>query len=543
MLDPMQTRNLVPGSLEWWLARLGKRLDGRRAQMERYEAYYAGRQPLAFVSDTFRAAFGDRFREFSSNFMSLVVDAHRERLQVQGIRIGDNRDGDTDAWDWWQRNRLDAESQIAHTESLVKGLAYVLVWPDPVSGEPEATIESALQVVVETEPGKSWKRRAALKRWLADDGRYRAELYLPDGIYKFHSAQSAATFSVPSWSQVAQWQRDEGPEPWPVRNPIGIIPIVPLVNRPRLTGRAVDANGRALSDAIGPDEGQSEIAMVMSNQDAINKLRADTINASDLAAFRQRWLKNWQVELDEKTGQPVEPFRAAVDRLWILPPPDPEDPAGDKHQPEFGEFEQTDLAPMVSTIQMEVQALGAISRTPYHYLLPQSGQPPSGESLKSAETGLVAKVRDSMLHKGESWEEVFRLNFAFRDDPRATDLGAEIMWRDPESRTEATHTDAMSKWKALGIPDEIIWEELGLSPRLITRIKELIAAAPPLQAVGLPLPQQIEAAAQLIRAGFAPGAALTAIGLDPIKHLGLLPVTLQAPSGAGAPASSSVSPR
>ncbi len=120
--------------------------------------------------------------------------------------------------------------------------------------------------------------------------------------------------------------------------------------------------------------------MVMSNQDAINKLRADTINASDLAAFRQRWLKNWQVEIDEKTGQPVEPFKAAVDRLWILPPPDPEDPTGDAHQPEFGEFEQTDLAPMVSTIQMEVQALGAISRTPYHYLLPQSGQPPSGES-------------------------------------------------------------------------------------------------------------------------------------------------------------------
>jgi hypothetical protein len=479
MYDPSQPRKLEPGTLEWWLARLGKRLDDRRDRMERYEAYYAGRQPLAFVSDTFRAAFGDRFREFSSNFMSLVVDAHRERLSVQGIRIGEHRDGDEDAWRWWQANRLDAESQIAHTESLVKGLAYVLVWPDPISGEPEATIESALQVVVETQPGKSWKRRAALKRWLADDGRYRAELYLPDGIYKFRSAQSSADFSASTWSQVAQWVRDEVPgEPWPVANPLGIIPIVPLVNRPRLTGTVLNAYGRPVSGAVGPDEGQSEIAMVMSNQDAINKLRADTINASDLAAFRQRWLKNWQVEIDEKTGQPIEPFRAAVDRLWILPPPEPEDPTGDAHQPEFGEFEQTDLAPMVSTIQMEVQALGAISRTPYHYLLPQSGQPPSGESLKSAETGLVAKVRDSMLHKGEGWEEVFRLNFLFRDDARGHDLGAEVIWKDPESRTEATHTDAMSKWKALGIPDEIIWEELGLSPRLIARVKELVAAAP-----------------------------------------------------------------
>ena len=476
MYDPMQPRTLTPGSLEWWLARLGSRLDARRARMERYGDYYAGRQPLAFTSAEFCAAFGERFgTEFSANFMSLVVDAHRERLQVQGIRIGENREGDEDAWRWWQANRLDAESQIAHTESLVKGISYVLVWPDPVSGEPEATIESPLQVVVETEPGKSWKRRAALKRWLADDGKYRAELYLPDGIYKFRSAQSSADFSLTTWGRVAQWQREEDSF---VKNPLGVIPIVPIVNRPRLTGVVFDAYGRTAPDAFGPDDGQSEIAMVMSNQDAINKLRADTINASDLAAFRQRWLKNWQVEIDEKTGQPIEPFKAAVDRLWILPPPDPDDPTGDAHQPEFGEFEQTDLGPMGDAIQREVQALGAISRTPYHYLLPQSGQPPSGESLKSAETGLVAKVRDSMLHKGESWEEVFRLNYLFRGDARGSDLGAETIWADPESRTEATHTDAMTKWKALGIPDEIIWEALGLSPRLISRVKALIAAMP-----------------------------------------------------------------
>ena len=478
MLDPSQTRQLPVRSLEWWLARLGARLDSRRERMERFEAYYAGVQPLAFVSDTFRAAFGDRFREFSSNFMSLVVDAHRERLSVQGIRIGDNRDGDTDAWDWWQRNRLDAESQIAHTESLVKGICYVLIWPDPVSGEPEATIESALQVVVETEPGKSWKRRAALKRWLDDDGRYRAELYLPDGISKFRSAQSPNDFSAATWGQVAQWQREEGPGSF-VRNPLGIIPIVPLVNRPRLTGQVVNAYGRPVSGVVGPDEGQSEIAMVMSNQDAINKLRADGINASDLAAFRQRWLRNWQVEIDEKTGQPIEPFRAAVDRLWILPPPDPDDPTGDAHQPEFGEFEQTETASIVAQIQMEVQHLGAISRTPYHYLLPQSGQPPSGDSLRSAETGLVAKVRDSMVHKGEGWEEVFRLNFLFRDDARGRDLGAEVIWKDPESRTEAVHTDALVKQASMGIPEEILWEGLGYSPRQVIRIRELIAAAPP----------------------------------------------------------------
>lgn len=455
MLD--SARVVVPHSLEWWLARLGKRLDDRRVTMTILEDYYAGRQPLAFASAKFRQAFGDRFPAFSSNFMALVVDAHRERLHVGGIRIGDAPEGDADAWRWWQANRLDAESQKAHTESLVKGVAYALVWPDQLTHAPEVTIESPLQVVVETEPGKSWKRRAALKRWLDDDGRYRAELYLPEGIYKFRSTQRSESFSAPSWASVALWKRDEiAGEPWPVPNPLNIVPIVPIVNRPRLTG-----------------DGQSEIAMVMSNQDAINKLRADALIASEFASFRQRWIIGMDIPVDPETGQPVEPFRSAVDRLWMVPPPDPDDPNPPKV--EFGEFEQTDLAPIYAGIDTEVQHLGAISRTPYHYLLPQSGQPPSGESLKSAETGLMAKVADSMLNKGESWEEVFRLNFLFRGDPRANDLSSEIIWKDPESRTEAVHTDALVKQKSLGIPDEILWEGLGYSPQQIARIKRLIA--------------------------------------------------------------------
>lgn len=40
----------------------------------------------------------------------------------------------------------------------------------------------------------------------------------------------------------------------------------------------------------------------------------------------------------------------------------------------------------------------------------------------------------------------------------------------------------------------------------------------------------VNAAAALIRSGFQPDAALIAVGLDPIEHLGLLPVTVQKPA-------------
>lgn len=47
---------------------------------------------------------------------------------------------------------------------------------------------------------------------------------------------------------------------------------------------------------------------------------------------------------------------------------------------------------------------------------------------------------------------------------------------------------------------------------------------------------KVGAAATLIRSGFEAGAALTAVGLDPIAHLGLLPITLQSPDKVDAEA-------
>lgn len=52
---------------------------------------------------------------------------------------------------------------------------------------------------------------------------------------------------------------------------------------------------------------------------------------------------------------------------------------------------------------------------------------------------------------------------------------------------------------------------------------------------GVNLPAAINAAGILVRSGFDPQAALTAVGLDPIQHLGLLPVTVQAPESGGPP--------
>jgi hypothetical protein len=52
MPEVIDLRATPAGSPEWWLARLLARLDARRPDLETFEAYYDGHQPLAFASQS-----------------------------------------------------------------------------------------------------------------------------------------------------------------------------------------------------------------------------------------------------------------------------------------------------------------------------------------------------------------------------------------------------------------------------------------------------------------------------------------------------------
>lgn len=494
MPDTIDLRTAAAGSPEWWLARLLARLDARRTDLETFEAYYDGHQPLAFASQKFRDAFGSRFREFSSNFMSLVVDAPAERVEVQGFRFRD-AEGDADIWRRiWQENDLDAGSQLAHTEALMKGVAYAIVEPSP-DGTPVVTVEDPLDCVVETAAKDRTQRVAALKRWVDDEGHLVAYLHLPDAVFKYRSVARVTTVTtelpagdLPLEPSSVRWTRLEVPdEPWPLPNPLGVVPVVPLPNRPRLSGRSWSVTGVPVHL-----DGRSEIAGVMSNQDAINKYRADALVASEFAAFRQRWAIGIDIPVDPETGRPIEPFKPAVDRLWTFPRPDPEDP--NQAFPQVGEFAATDLLPYKLMIETEVGHISSISRIPYHFFLGQpQAIPPSGESLKSSEAGLVRKVGRIALHLGEGWEEVMRLCLLAMGDARGRVRSAETIWRDPETQNEAVRTDAVLKQFQAGVIDlESAQEQLGYSPEQVRQMRDRREAqaaepAPPVPDISTPI--------------------------------------------------------
>jgi hypothetical protein len=489
----------------WWVRQLEIKLDKDQPTLRRLDNYYEGRHRLAFATAKFRDAFGELFSAFADNWCDLVVDAVEERLGVQGFRL-DDTEGDSEAWRIWQANNLDAESQVAHTEALVHGRAYVSVWAnDDDDATPLITIEHPSEVIVAVAAANRRIRLAALKRYVDDDGYKRASLYTPEFLWKFRSEQKTRDDGSGMAAKTKWVPLELADEVWPLPNAMGVVPIVPLVNRRRLL-----------------NDGVSEIARVIPVQDAINKTVADMLVASEFGAAPQRYATGLSVPTNPVTGQALpDAFPNLVSRLWT---------SADA-KTNFGQFPQTDLSNFVNAIEMLVQHIASQTRTPPHYFY-LSGQFPSGESIKSAETGLVAKVRRKQRHFGETWEEVIRLGLlATGDIARAGVAHTETLWADPESRSESEHVDAIVKQKAIGIPDEALWEEVGKTPQQIERYRAIIdtSDAEPASPEDMPFGDRIEALGTYIRAGFDPTDAAMALGLPPVRHTGRLPVTVQKP--------------
>lgn len=429
-----------------WLKLLEPKLVDQITAVTKYLAYYNGVQPISNITTVkYREEFARLLAGICDNWMPLVIDSVEERMHVEGFRFGDDPKADDDAWAMWQRNFLDADSETLHSVMLTAGLAFTMVWPD-TDGEPKITVEHPTQVYVATAAGDRRKRLAAIKLWCDEwTGDDFANVYLPDSITKF-SRKSSSTSDLTSSSVFGvggNWRERDGQT---IDNPLGVVPIVPYINRPDMFGN-----------------GKSDLFDLLSTQDQVNKLVADMIIAAEFGAFRQRWATGVEVPKDPETGEDVEVFKSAIQRLWHVP----------DENAKFGDFGETNISNYVTGIEDRVLSIARRSRTPAHYMLGHKGQFPSGEALRAAETGLVSKVRSRERHTEESHEETIRLGFAIKNDPRKDQFMAETIWRDPEYRTEGEHVDSLLKKMSLGVPLQQLWEDAGYTPLQITRFRQM----------------------------------------------------------------------
>ncbi|MHA7153620.1 phage portal protein [Arthrobacter sp. TMN-50] len=404
--------------------------------LDTLDTYWMGTQPAAFLSPEAKTALGNRLRTLSVNFPRLAVTALAERLTITGFRADGTDDADPALWKVWRRCHMQDAHQQAHTDALVYGRSFITVWAR--NGRPQISVESPRNLAVLRDPA-SREVTAALKRWTVEGTGY-AVLYLPDRILKLTAAANV-TDLYPSTG----WTVTET-----INNPLGVVPVVPIVNKGRLS----------------EIDGVSEMADVLDLTDALNKLMADAMVTSEFFARPRRWATGLEIS-EDANGNPVNPFTDEAGKLWQSEAP----------ETKFGQFDGARLDGYGDLTATVTQQIGALTGLPPHYLGLHGDQPASADAIRSAEASLVSRAVSLQRTFGMGWGEVAKLVAAVDQGRDVDSFDFETIWANPETRTPAQAADAALKLSQIGVPLNIVLADtLGMTPAQIGRITPAITA-------------------------------------------------------------------
>ena len=406
-----------------------QQLDWQIPQTELYQAYFEGTSSILALLDTEERQVFRRFLDESyANWGELVVNAVAERLQVVGFSWGDSSDA---AWALWKANSMNADAELVQTDAICTGRGYVLVQPDDSSPVGVTiTAESPLEATVLYQPGNRRVRLAGYKRYLNPvDGHTTEVVITPE--------------------QIATWGPGVGDAVVEV-NPAGTVGLIEVTAQPR---------------TMGPP--RSELDPAIPVIDRIHTTIFNRLVASDFGAFRQIWATGVRLArqvvtttaADGTTSQSevlVKPWNVGANQLLTN-----EDPAG-----KFGVFAGDPLTGYLAAVEQDIETMAGITQTPPYYLHGKLVNL-SADAIKALEAGLVSKVHRRMLHIGESWEIVMRTALGLIGDPGAANVEGEVVWKDPETRSLAQLSDALTKLATIGVPQQELWRRLGASPQEI----------------------------------------------------------------------------
>lgn len=402
--------------------------DGRLGKVRRY---LNGDHDLPYMPRKARQEYRHLAKRAITNWTPLVSDTYSKGLYVDGFRPARSAENST-PWSYWQANGLDARQSVAHRGALEYGTSYTLVLP--------GTLQTRRVPVMRP---LSPLRSAA---WFSDDDAEFPEIGLrrrgttADGtrLIEIYDKKAVYTFAQPKDSD--NWRLGGVEE-----HGLGVTPFVRF--RDRLDGEA--------TGIIRP--------LIVLN-DRVNEVVFATLIALQYASFRQRWATGLAVPEDED-GNPVEPFEAAVDRLWVA----------ESETARFGDFAQTEVQGHLSVYDSSVRTLAAVSQISPNILTGDLVNL-SAEALAQMESQTQHKITEYETLFGESWESAFRLAaLAAGDMDAARDTEAQVRWRDTEARSLAATVDALGKMaQMLQIPVEALWEKVpGVTDQDVTYWKSL----------------------------------------------------------------------
>lgn len=390
----------------------------------------------------------------------------------------------------WRKNRMKQRAGEVHLDALIEGDAYVIVWPDVAGtngGIPYIYPNRATAVTVRYDDERPGVIECAAKLWQLRDERFRLNLYYADRLEKYVTRAAIKDDKTPEKAnaftryrapvETAAAEADEaaaddtgtpdveaaaapagdGLEPWPIRYDFGRVPVFHFGNRASIGGL-----------------GTSELNEGIPIQDALNKSVCDLLVAGEFRAVQQRYIIGME---DEKPGENRSArFPIQSGGVWSI--------TGSAQDVKVGEFQAADLTQFVVVIEMFSKHMARATRTPLHYFT-QEGAMPSGESFKTAEAPLLAKIDKRQSSWGAVWEEVMQFAMSVSED-EIEDADPQVIWENTEPRNESSMVDnAVKKVGQLGMSATQGMRELGYSDSVIVRDRAIKAAERATQAAAL----------------------------------------------------------
>lgn len=388
---------------------LGAKLSVEALEMEESATYYDASHRLEAIGVSTPPEM--RCLTAAIGWPRMYLDAIEERLDVEGFRLSGSAGSLNDMSDWWAANDLDEESGLGHLDAMIHKRSYITVSKDDQHEHPLIRVESARHMIHESDP-RTREVTRALRLYNDYDfpDKQRATLYLPDVTLPYIRSDNG-------------WEIDGDP----VEHNLGVVPVVPLINRERLADRT----------------GTSEITPELKSfTDAAARAFMNMQATSELMSVPQRLLFGVDPETLAPNGTRAEVLNAYLAQILAF-----EDPDGKAMQ-----FSAAELRNFTEILDQLAKHVASYTGLPPQYLSFQSDNPASAEAIKSSESRLVKKCERKARMFGGSWERAMRIAKRMQDgvwDPELRKL--ETRWRDPATPTFASKADAATKLVQSGI--------------------------------------------------------------------------------------------
>lgn len=406
------------------------RLELAQPVIRRRDLYYRGAQPLRFLVDK----LDPQVMGFKSNLAKVAVGAVAERIRLEGVTATvDGRDVSDRARKLVRDSDLPMVLQSVLVDMLAVGSAYLIVWADEF-GRPVITGESAEQVAVERDP-ITRSVTSAVKRWIVTDVN---GVVIEEHVVKYQR------------DKIVHLVRDEAGGNLRfiggVDNPLGVVPVVPLINVERIH----DDTGASVVDDLAP------------LLDALNKLVVDMLTASDATARPKRYATGVVLEDDDEGGfiadegfsadrDPIEtllgdgpevksPFRDSDD-MWI----------SEQAEAKFGQLAGANLAGYETAVDLIMQQIMAVSALPAHLVGITSANPATAEALRASEVALASNAHSRVRVVNRPMEWAVRLLVAIDQGVAPDRVSVSLRWADTATRSVAQEADAQVKLHSEGI--------------------------------------------------------------------------------------------